>query len=372
MEQRRTFFSLIDQLRGIGALLVVYSHLVGNFLDSSRRGWIVDNAVQGFFHDPLHAELNFGWSGVALFFFVSGFVVTHAAARETLVEYIVKRLLRIYPPLIVTALVVALMAHFGTLATGLRAAPTPVQVLLGASLGNYLMLAQPVVIAVGWTLVIEMLFYGGLCATRPLLAKHPATVPVILLLGCGTVDTLHDRFGATFALAAAFVAFVPLLLLGQIVYLARMGRISIRVGGLLAVAAWVFFVFGMRRTSPLFSDPAHSFLANGALAFCVFVIAVLLEGKVVPFRPLTVLARRSYSLYLLHVPVGFTLLVVLVESARLPYTLALVISLVAVAAATELAFRFVERPSIRLARRITSRPRPSLTDDRPGVAVLRG
>jgi exopolysaccharide production protein ExoZ len=363
------FFPLLDQLRGFGAILVVYSHLVGNFLDSSRSGWVVDKAVNGVLHDPLHAELNFGWAGVALFFFVSGFVVTHAAVRETPSEYIVKRLLRIYPPLIVTALVVALMAHFGILVTGLRAAPTPVQVLLGASLSNYLLLAQPVVIAVGWTLVIEMFFYCGLLATRPLLARLPATVPLILLLACGTVDTLHNRLGSAFALGAAFVAFVPLLLLGQIVYLVRMGRISVRVGGLLAGTAWVFFVFGMRQTSPLFSDPAHSFMANGALSFCVFLIAVLLEGKLEPFRPLSVVAQRSYSLYLLHVPVGFTLLVVLVGGEGLPYALALVISLIAVAAATELVFRFVERPSIRLARRITSRPRPSVADERRDVAL---
>jgi exopolysaccharide production protein ExoZ len=356
-EQGRTFFSLIDQLRGIGALLVVYSHLVANFLDSRHRGWIVDNAVDKLFHDPLHAELNFGWPGVVLFFFVSGFVVTHAAARETPVEYIVKRLLRIYPPLIVTALVVALMAQSGTLVTGLLVVPTPAQALLGASLGNYLVWERPELIAVGWTLVIEMFFYLGLWATRPLLARFPAAVPMILLLGCAIADTVHDRLGISFALAAAFVAFVPLLLLGQIVYLVWMRRIPTWAGGLLATAAWVVFDFGMHRTSALFASPANSFLSNAALAFCVFVIAVLLEGKVRPFRPFAVVARRSYSLYLLHTPVGFTVLAALFDDAHLPYPLALFISLIAVAVATELAYRLVERPSIRLGRRITSSPR---------------
>jgi peptidoglycan/LPS O-acetylase OafA/YrhL len=346
----------MDQLRGIGALLVVYSHLVSNFLTSRHREWFVDRGVNVFVHNPLHAELNFGWPGVALFFFVSGFVVTQSAERETSGEYIVKRLLRIYPPLIGTVLLVAVMAHSGTLVTGLTVVPSPGQVLLGASLANYLLLAQPLLLVVGWTLVIEMFFYLALWVTRPLLARLAAAVPIVLLLACALVVCVHDRLGTTFALAAAFVAFVPMLLMGQIVYLVQQRKVAPWAGGLLGCAAWVVFVFGMRQTSPLFYDPESSFMANSALALCVFVIAVLLEGKMQPWRPLSVVARRSYSLYLLHVPVGFTLLAALVDRAHLPYPVALAIALLAVAVAVELAFRLVERPSIRLGRRLTARP----------------
>jgi exopolysaccharide production protein ExoZ len=360
VERRRTFFGLIDQLRGVGALLVVYSHLVANFLASRHREWVVDRGVNVFVHNPLHAELNFGWPGVALFFFVSGFVVTQSAERESSGEYVLKRLLRIYPPLIVTVLLVAVMAHSGTLVTGLSGVPSAVQVLLGASLANYLVLAQPLLVVVGWTLVIEMFFYLALWATRPVLIRIPGAVPVVLLLAVTAIVAVHDRLGTTFALAAAFVAFVPLLVLGQIVYLVVQDRIVPWVGGLLGCAAWMAFVYGMRQTSPLFYDPKASFMANSALAFCVFVIAVLLEGRIKPSRPLAAVARRSYSLYLLHVPVGFTLLAALVDQAHLAYPLALAI---------ELAFRFVERPSIRLGRRLTARGhRPAAPAPQPAPA----
>ena len=368
MNSRRAFFTLIEQLRAVGALLVVYSHLVPNFLASRNRSWVVDQAVARLVHDPLHAELNFGWPGVALFFFVSGFVVTHAASNESAPEYAVKRLLRIYPPLIVTAVLVGLMAHFGALVTGLTAAPSRGQVLLGASLANYLTWAQPAVVAVGWTLVIEMFFYMGLLATKPLLRRAPAGVTTVLLVICAAAGRLHTDFGVTFSLAAGFVAFVPLLLLGQVVYFARTSRLSPRAACLFGVACWVTFVYGMRQTSPLFADPAKSFMSNAALAFCVFLIAVLLEGKLKPFRAFAVVARRSYSLYLLHVPVGFTLLAFLVDSAKLPYPVALGIALAAVGVATELAYRFVERPSIRLARHLTAAGRARRTEPRPAVA----
>jgi peptidoglycan/LPS O-acetylase OafA/YrhL len=333
----------------------VYSHLVANFLDSRNRTWVVNHAVQRLVHDPLHAELNFGWPGVALFFFVSGFVVTHAAAAERSSEYVLKRVLRIYPPLIVTAVLVGVMASFGILVTGLSSHPSAGQVVLGASLGNYLMWAQPVLIAVGWTLVIEIFFYLGVWATQPLLAKVPIAVPVLLLgLAAGVIAT-HNLFGTTYTLAAAFVAFGPILVLGQIVYLVRTGRIPLRSGALLGATAWVVFVYGMHTTSVLFADPSNSFMSNTALAFCVFVIAVILEGKITPFGPFAIVARRSYSLYLLHVPVGFTILAALVDDAHVPYPLALGLSLLGVAAATEIVYRLVERPSIHLGRRIASR-----------------
>ncbi|MFP3381659.1 hypothetical protein SB767_35665, partial [Bacillus sp. SIMBA_069] len=77
----------------------------------------------------------------------------------------------------------------GTLVSGLTSVPSPLQVLLGASLGNYFVLAQPLLVAVGWTLVIEMFFYLGLLVARPLLARAPALVPIVLMLAVAIVDT---------------------------------------------------------------------------------------------------------------------------------------------------------------------------------------
>jgi exopolysaccharide production protein ExoZ len=350
----RVFFTLVDQLRGVGALLVVYSHLVANFLQERNRTWIPGQIVDVFLLDPLNAELNFGWIGVALFFFVSGFVVTSAASRENARTYAVRRLLRIYPPVFVLALLVAVISYSGTLVPGLESVPTLPQVLLGASLANYLILGSPVLIAVGWTLVIEMFFYIGLFATRPLLHRAPALVTLVMLVASLAMAALSTQLGTPFALAASFAAFVPLLLLGQITFFARMSLIPHWQSGVLLLAAWAAFVFGMHRTSSLFASPENSFMANAALAFFVFVAAVLLEGRLKPARLLAVVARRSYSLYLLHVPVGFTLLMVFVDQLDMPYTVALVLALLATAGATEIMYRFIERPSIQLGRHLTT------------------
>ena len=352
----RRFFPLVDQLRGVAALLVVYAHLVANFLESTGHDWMPKSLVDRFLQVPLHGELSMAWPGVALFFFISGFVVTHAASSETTAEFAVKRFLRIYPPVLLAALVAAVLAWCGVLVTGLAAAPGAGDLALSVSLANFLVPGSLVLVAVGWTLVIEVMFYLLVGALRPLLARRPFVVPLVILAICLAAALALPVLSAA-SRAITYLVFVPVLAMGQVIYLTRMRRIPVWGGALLIGAAWLVFVFGMERADADLSGPASSFFANVALAGSVFVIAVLAEGRVGRVPGLAVVARRSFSLYLLHVPVGFTILTALVVDAQWPYTAAIVVALAATAAATELSYRFVEKPSTALARRISRRIR---------------
>jgi peptidoglycan/LPS O-acetylase OafA/YrhL len=350
----RQFYPLIDQLRAIAALLVVYAHMVGNFLDARAHLWLPDTLVDYFMRDPVRAELNFGWPGEALFFFISGFVVTHAASGEGAREFAIKRALRIYPPVIVLVVIVSILANLGVLTTGIAAAPTPLESLAAATFANYALATGPALIAVAWTLVIEVLFYAGLLAVKPLLSRIPLLAPAALLVAV-VVAVLALR--GPFAGILPYVAFVPILVLGMIIYLLHRGRLKWWIGALLLVADWVILVWALQLTNPAFWDPAGSFLVNVLLAGCIFALAVLLDGRLPPWRVLAVVAKRSYSLYLVHVPVGVTLQSFLVDRLALPYTVSLVAALVAVAAATELSYRFVEQPARRLGKRVGARLR---------------
>lgn len=352
----RRFFSLIDQLRGAAAVLIVYAHLVGNFLDSAGRSWTPKTLVDRFFEQPLHGEINLGWLAVAAFFFISGFVITQSAQTESPREFFVKRVLRVYPPAIVATLVAAGLAWCGVLVSGLSAAPDAGNVILSASLANYLVPGSLILVGVAWTLLVEVMFYIMLGLARPLLSRFPALVPLALLAMCLGAELALPLLGSA-ATAVVYLAFVPVPTMGQIIYLTVIRKVPVWAGALLVVGAWLVFVFGMERANPPLSLPASSYFANVALAGAVFVIAVLAEGRVKPVRGLAVVARRSLSLYLLHVPVGFTILTALVVDAHWPYTGALGVALVATAAATELSYRFVELPSLALARRISRRIR---------------
>jgi exopolysaccharide production protein ExoZ len=359
----RQFYPLIDQLRAIAALLVVYAHMVGNFLDAHAHLWLPDTLVDYFVRDPARAELNFGWPGVALFFFISGFVVTHAAVGEGGREFAIKRVLRIYPPVIAVVVVVSILANLGILTTGISAAPTPLESLAAATFANYALATGPALVAVAWTLVIEVLFYGGLLAVKPLLSRIPLLAPAALLIAV-VVAVLVLR--GPFAGIPPYVAFVPILVLGMIIYLLHTGRVKWWIGALLLLASWVVLVWALQLTNPGFWDPTGSFLVNVLLAGCVFALTVLMDGRISPWRVLAVVAKRSYSLYLVHVPVGVTLLYFFVDGLALPYTVSLLMGLIAVAVVTELSYRFVEQPAIGLGKRIAARLR------RPRLAATEG
>ena len=89
-------FLLIQGLRAYACTLVVFSHL---FVLMGKN----------YFH-CLMGSLYIGPLGVIQFFFISGFVITMVAMRESRFEFIVKRFFRIFPP-ILFSLVLIVMAY---------------------------------------------------------------------------------------------------------------------------------------------------------------------------------------------------------------------------------------------------------------------
>jgi peptidoglycan/LPS O-acetylase OafA/YrhL len=358
--REKVFFSLLDQLRAVAALLVVFGHLVGNFLAYTGREWGPNSLIVRFVEDPLQAEIHFAWFGVVSFFFISGFVITRAASHETGVEFAIKRVLRIYPALVFAVLVVVGLAVAGILVVGLAERPTAGETLLAVSLANWFIPGQPtVMLAVASTLAIEVLFYLAMLAARPLLLRAAPLVPVVLLGVIAIAALFAPLASGGASLLILNLAHLPFLVLGQIVYLVRSGRLDLRLGVLLCLSAALVAVFALDATNAIASTGSH--YANSALAFVVFLVLVLVEERIRPTRFLAVVAKRSYSLYLLHVPIGFTVLELLIRHTAVPYTLALLVALVATAAVTEVCYRLIERPSIQLGKYLGRRVRRTPT-----------
>ena len=351
---RGDFYGVLDQLRAFAAVAVVFSHFVGNFLDYRSSAWVPNEYVVRFVESPLGIVGHFGWIGVAVFFLISGVVITHAATRETGAEFIVRRLMRIYPPVIATVVLVMVLAGLGVLSVGLMERPTIGEGALAASLANWLVPEQPTaLLAVGWTLVIEMFFYLAVLVARPLLAPLPGAVPAVVLALSLGVSWLP--IGA----AAHYAAYLPVLVLGQVLYLVAAKRIGVLSGAAFMAVAWVIAVAAAERLGTPLAEPGA--LANVALAVLVVVVAMLLEGRVRPNRVIAAVSRRSYSLYLVHVPVGFSVALALDLYTETPYTVSLLAAIATTAVATEVMYRLVERPSRTLGARLGRRIRRAST-----------
>ncbi|MGH3794332.1 MAG: acyltransferase family protein [Pseudonocardiaceae bacterium] len=360
---RRGRFVVLEMFRAVAASVVVYGHIVGLWLPSHHISTPVVGVIDRVFRIPLHLTQNFAHLGVVLFFLVSGFIITHTGVRQRHREFAVKRLLRIYPPLAVAVVLCTALITFGLqpLTTGQDATITPVTMLTNATLVNYLLVPQVVLIGVAWTLIIEMIFYGLTFLILPLLRRAvPAAIALELLLVWVVVLTARQG-GAHWFLFAVSFSYLPVLLLGQIVWAVWSRRAPLWAGVALGITTWLLYVWAGSREMGRIDD---AYELTAVIALLIFLIGLLAEPRLRLSRPMAFLADRSYSIYLVHGLVAFPVMDLLLPVT--PLVVAVAGGILVVVVVADLNYRLVERPSQRLARMLLRRPRHTATTNPAG------
>lgn len=140
-------FGFIDLLRGPAALLVLYSHYVGQYLSWVHQGYWLKEWVDDLFVRPLNIVDQFGQLGVMVFFLISGFIITHVARSENGLRFGIRRAFRIYPGYWLVAVIIV---GFGVTGTGFQFAwlRNWADVLRMATITNYLHAPQHLVLGV--------------------------------------------------------------------------------------------------------------------------------------------------------------------------------------------------------------------------------
>jgi peptidoglycan/LPS O-acetylase OafA/YrhL len=328
----------IDALRGIAALSVCWLHFT------------YDNDFflpDGF----LRSSGAWGWLGVQIFFVISGFVIPYSLHRGgyhvmdykrfflnssfRLSDYgtfILKRLVRLEPPYL-AAIFIAIALQYAT--PHFEMSPVHyliVQIFLHVGYVNTLF-GYPYLNGVFWTLGVEMQYYLLVGLLFPIIAYRSLIVRICCF-----------GFLAWLAFTIADFVFVWLFLfmLGMAVFQFRAG-----IYGRLQFLLWIAFL-GL--------GAWH--LQGGAIAITGIATALLL-GLVAsgPRNPLLFFGRISYSLYLLHTPIGslvFGLAMPMVHT--LPGKFVVVMAALAISIfAAWLLYRFVECPAQEWSSRIRYR-----------------
>ena len=322
---------VINALRGFAALAVAWGHFVsgqGKYLGLSGK---------------------YGYLGVDIFFVISGFVIPWSLYRSRYVlgdypRFLLKRNVRLYPPYLASIAISILATNF--ILVPLFHIPhmtvTGRDLLLHFAYLNDFFHVKWVNV-VYWTLAIEFQWYLLVGLMMPLLAsRRPGA-----------------RFAATIAMVLPYYVvywdrlvfhYLPVFLVGVFVFQYRARIIKLReMLGLIAVMVLVTY-----RISG-WLVPAVAIPTGLLIAFSTFDHPV--ADRV---------GDISYSLYLLHLPIGVSVIGCL--SHWLPYSgyYIGVLDLIGIAAsmwAASIMYRFVEKPSqelsssIRFARRT---PRPKL------------
>jgi peptidoglycan/LPS O-acetylase OafA/YrhL len=351
--QDKTRTAFLDIARGLAAILVVYTHIYDVYiLDFKGVHTPPTDAIDNAFVFPLKLDdQGIGAVSVPIFFIISGFVVTPIALKMGARRFSINRVFRVYPLLIFVVSVSAVLIALGL---GLLSTKPPdVNVwtfLSNASLWNFIDRPFGSWVAVAWTLAVEVLFYATLVAVLPLMRRRMwlaiAVELWVVLMLLITYRAFADEYRA-FVINMVYVL-VPIM--GQAIWAAWTGRIPAWLAGVFVTAAWLMFVWaGHLNVDPEYIPRPFPI----AFAMMLFLIGLFAEPYLRQRRFWTELSERTYSIYLLHGSVAFPLMHWLFD--RLPLWLTVLIAVAATGLAAEVSYRFVERPSHNLARRLSRR-----------------
>jgi peptidoglycan/LPS O-acetylase OafA/YrhL len=302
-----------------------------------------------------------GEVAVPFFFLVSGFVVTPIALRHGQVRFGLNRLSRVYPPMIFTVLLTALLITVGggLLATGQLQTISPWTLFTNSVLVNYLIFPQVVLVGVAWTLIVEVIFYVLLIVLIPVLRRWVWFALAVELTFVFVVLMSRAQLGKSWSLFAVNVSYLPIPIIGQIIWATTTKRIPLWLGGLYTAGAWSLYVLGdLLKLGRV--DNSYSLAL--AIAVLCFLMGLFAEPRLRERKFWIALSERSYSIYLLHGLIAFAMLDLM--RPAVPLLPAVVIAVAVTFGAVELSYRFVEKPSHRLARKLSKpRPRPAPAEE---------
>lgn len=314
---------IIDPLRGIAAILVTWFHMTNTYSDGFVK-------LSG----------QYGWLGLEIFFVISGFIIPYAMYRsgyeikKDYGRFLLKRILRIEPPYIIAMLFTLALLYLSSFAPGFQGnAPdisaTHVFLHFGYLNGIF---GYSWFSPVFWTLAIEFQFYLFISLIFPLMiTKNSFLRNISLLLVCLLPFLLNKE--------VYVFHYICLFVFGILTFQALSKIISIRA---------YFFIFIVVSVCSYFS-----------LGLLITIIAmltslVILFVKAKEFRILTFLGTISYSLYLVHIPIGGRIVNIgkrFAESDLEFFVISLLATLISIVFAYYF-YKIIERPAMNLASQI--------------------
>jgi peptidoglycan/LPS O-acetylase OafA/YrhL len=321
---------ILDPLRGLAALAVCLFH----FSCGNREYLSEDDAVRW--------VGSFGWLGVESFFAISGFVIPYslyARGEYRLSDagpFFLRRLKRLEPPYFACIAMVLGLQWLSAQAPGFRGEAFPFSLGRILAHAGYLnaVLDYGWVNPVFWTLAIEAQFYIFVALIYPLLNHRVAAIR------WGTIAGMVLAGAAGHGNVALLPHWLPIFALGMTSFQGFVGHVT----------RPQFFIL----TALVAGAAAAIVGVQEAVAGTLTGVVIVLAGtRPLPawLNPLAAAGAISYSLYLVHVPIGGRVINLV---SRLPNTLgyryAGILAAFVVSGLAAVAFWWlVERPSQRWA-----------------------
>ncbi len=320
IKTNRARIGVIDSLRGLAALMVCWHHVV-----CLNEGLSVGGLIK--------TTASYGWLGVEIFFVISGFIIPYSLflanyRLKHFLTFVAKRLVRLDPPYFATIVLVILLAAVHSWAIGFtheRYIFTVPQILLHLGYLN-VFFGYEWIDPVFWTLAVEFQFYLLMGLLFPLIASRKGAVRIAVFVALGVLSLMLNAYWSF------IFRWLFLFMIGMLVFQYRAGIIRKK-------AFWIYGIF--------LSIGLYATL--GALIAGVGIATACLIAFVNTKTYFSFLGNISYSLYLVHVPVGarFTSFRFLTTA---PFTTKLAFIMLGMGAsilAAYIFYRLIEKPAQR-------------------------
>ena len=264
----------VDALRGIASLSVAWFHFT--------------NANPALAPGIVKSSGSYGWLGVYIFFVISGFVIPYSLEKANygyrhLWSFLSKRIVRLDPPYFANMAFILALAFVVPLVPGFQGAQshfTATQLLSHVAYLNSVV-GKTWINPVYWSLGIEFQYYLLIGLIFPLLCASRVAIRMLTMLTL-LVPGFYVRGGSL------LFVHLPLFLAGILTYQYKVGRLSKGwyFGGLAVTAMVTGFGLGL------------------VIALTCAITSILIAFVDFGGGILAWLGSISYSLYLMHVPVG--------------------------------------------------------------------
>lgn len=319
---------VIEFLRGIAAIFVCLFH----FGKSSEYGSLKIITSSFYFKD----FFSFGWVGVEMFFVISGFIIPYSMLKsnykiKNFFKFLIKRILRIEPPYIISIILVLTLGVLSSLSIQFKGQPQ--QINFAQIISHFFYLTEHLkfkwLLPVYWTLEIEFHFYILIALFLPLIWKTKFSFIVAIFLLCLSqflIPFTIFKFSSYFA--------IGLIALGN-----NLEKNTKRESFLLLFLVLIWLIY--------LEQPLVMIVASFLTAFAIMFVNI--QSKYVDF-----FGQISFSLYLIHVPIGGRVINFLSRYVKteVDFLLTLIIAFLITVGFSWLFNKIIEKPSQNLSRKI--------------------
>ncbi len=321
------YLSSLDLLRGLAALAVCFFHFTHGNPDFLSK------------QNVLYQVGRYGFLGVDVFFVISGFVIPYSMYRglfsfRKIGLFLSKRFIRIEPPYILSIIMVVALNWISTLSPYYKGATFSIDAPALALHLGYLnaFFDYPWVNDVYWTLAIEFQYYILIALIFPLLVHPKKWIAYTTLIAFGSLGFFITRHSLIFNYGFLFIV-------GILLFQYRIGYLEkAHFGAMLLISLLIIFI-----------KFDHRYLIAALLPY-FFITYFVFTDKISKF-----LGNISYSIYLIHIPIGgriINLTETFVQDELIRSLFVFVAMAVSIFGAW-IFYKIIEKPSMELAKKIT-------------------